>query len=89
MLGDPTVTLSLGVSEGGQTLDSDAQDQRQVFSRLLDLRPQGVPVLLEDHVAGGKQTLGLVVLVVRQVHAAQRHLPLPRHALHLAQEGGA
>lgn len=83
--GDASLTVSLWVSEWGQTSDSDTQDQREVSRLLLDLRPHGVPVPLEGHVGGGKKTFSLVQQVVRQADAAQRHLPFPRHTAHLAQ----
>lgn len=82
-LQEVNLQVSLSVSEGGQTSDSDAQHQREVSRLLLDFRPQGFPVPLESHVGGGKQSFSPFVRVARQVDAAQRHLPLPRHTPHL------
>lgn len=84
-LQEVNLQVSLSVSEGGQTSDSDAQHQREVSRLLLDFRPQGFPVPLERHFGGGKQSFSPFVRVARQVDAAQRHLPLPRHTPHLAQ----
>lgn len=83
--GDVALKVSLGVSQWGQTSHSDTQDQRQVSWLRLDFRPHCVSVPREGHVGGGKQTFSLVVQVVGQAHAAQWHLPLPRHTPYLAR----